>query len=305
MRTNAMRRQAKTSFSHLFQNGEQAGKYSSFRPTYPSALYSFINSTLTQKPPALVLDLACGTGQATVALASSEIAAPLVVGVDVSREQLNEATPHENVVYKQGLADDLLPILSELKFTAKPDLITVAQGFHWLEYDTVLQHIYEVLDPAGTVVVWGYGNPELDIQEANNLVNQGFYNETLSECWSPRRHEIENKYCNVQKVMLDSKQWTVQRYDSRYKTVELNSTTEYKATVVPELGIDRTLTVEQLIGYLQSWSGYRTWRNKNQDASIDPLEVLATELSALYPEDQIKVHAPVFMLIAKPDSGLL
>ncbi len=89
----------------------QAADYSAFRPQYPKELFSSLSahyfadrSSLRASSAPSVVDVGCGSGQATVALAQQFGSA---VGVDVSEAQLKEAKQAPGVSYRAGSSKDL------------------------------------------------------------------------------------------------------------------------------------------------------------------------------------------------------
>ena len=72
------------------------------------------------------LDVACGTGMSTVALADF---ADIVVGLDISREMMRVAPPKPNVTYMLGRAERL-PFLD-----GAFDAVTCSSGVHWFDQE--------------------------------------------------------------------------------------------------------------------------------------------------------------------------
>ena len=99
----------------------RATAYTRYRPTYPPTLFAWL-AGLTDRHD-LAWDCGCGNGQATIGLAPYY---SRVIGTDPSRQQIENAVPHEGVTYaiasaeESGLAD------------ASIDLVVVAQALHWL-----------------------------------------------------------------------------------------------------------------------------------------------------------------------------
>lgn len=62
--------------------------YQLFRPTYPDSLYEHLSSYISCTKPALAVDLGCGTGLATKALASK---VAKVYGIDISQAMIKQA----------------------------------------------------------------------------------------------------------------------------------------------------------------------------------------------------------------------
>lgn len=94
------------------------------------------------------LDVACGTGMSSVALA--EIAES-VIAVDASAEMLAHARQHPRVNYQRGAAE-VLPVGN-----GEFDLVTVALGFHWFQQERFLAEARRVLQPGGWLVIYNQG----------------------------------------------------------------------------------------------------------------------------------------------------
>ncbi len=101
-----------------------------------------------REPIPLALDVACGTGQSTVAL--KEIASR-VVGTDVSREMLARAPRETGVRYVEASAE-ALPF-AEGSF----QLITVALALHWFDPSRFLAEARRVLESSGWLVIYDNG----------------------------------------------------------------------------------------------------------------------------------------------------
>jgi SAM-dependent methyltransferase len=91
------------------------------------------------------LDVACGTGQSTVAVAEL---AESVIGVDPSAVMLEHASPGEGITYRTSAAEKIA--LPDERF----ELITVGQAFHWLDRDAFLAEARRLLRPPGWLVIY-------------------------------------------------------------------------------------------------------------------------------------------------------
>ena len=93
------------------------------------------------------LDIACGTGMSTVALAEH---ASSVVGVDVSPEMLRSARRAEGVRYLLGSAERM-PFVPE-SFGA----VTCCSGVHWFDQHAFFAELYRVLRPGAWVGLYDH-----------------------------------------------------------------------------------------------------------------------------------------------------
>jgi ubiquinone/menaquinone biosynthesis C-methylase UbiE len=111
-----------TSFKDHFSAG--AASYTRYRPTYPTALFAWL-AGLTDRHE-LAWDCGCGNGQAALGLVPFYRS---VVATDPSRQQIDNATPHERISYGVATAEE-----SGLS-AASVDLTVVAQALHWFAFD--------------------------------------------------------------------------------------------------------------------------------------------------------------------------
>ncbi len=107
---------------------KQSDQYAKFRPTYPDALFEYLNRLPIQKN--MAWDCGTGNGQIAISLASSFME---VYATDISSNQLNNAPECKNIYYSQQAAE---------KTNFEPntfDLITVAQAIHWFDFEKFYQ----------------------------------------------------------------------------------------------------------------------------------------------------------------------
>jgi ubiquinone/menaquinone biosynthesis C-methylase UbiE len=93
------------------------------------------------------LDVACGTGMSTIALADF---AGSVVGLDISPEMMRVAPPAPNVDYVLGTAETLA--FSDGAF----DAVTCASGIHWFDQERFFVELRRVMRPGGWVGLYDH-----------------------------------------------------------------------------------------------------------------------------------------------------
>jgi len=236
----------------------QSSQYALFRPTYPAALFDFLANQVTGKEAAW--DCACGSGQATVELASRF---RQVVGTDLSEAQLSHATDLPNVRWSMVHAEE-----SGLE-SASMDLITVAQAVHWFDLPRFWEEARRVLKPGGILALWCYEVftiPHPEIQSACDY----FYNEVLGEFWPPERRIVEAGYST---------------FDFPFEELE-----------TPQFDMSVEWTLEQLLGYLSSWSATARYLKANGRSPIPELEEI---LRPLWSEERLKVRWPLSMRVGR------
>ena len=132
---------------NYFDSQNAAKRYSAARPYFhPLVIEKIKNYIGFATPVPQALDVACGTGQSTVAL--KEIAKE-IVGVDSSEEMLALAPRDGRIRYFRASAEDL-PFAEE-----SFDLITVSEAIHWFERNSFLSEASRVLRPSGWLIVYG------------------------------------------------------------------------------------------------------------------------------------------------------
>jgi SAM-dependent methyltransferase len=129
-----------------FGHASAAARYASGRPYVHPLIVTRVAATLPGGRVGSALDVGCGTGQSTVALAAI---ADRVVGVDVSAAMLAHAPPNPRIQYIEAPAEDL-PLPS-----ASFDLVTAGLAFHWFDRNRFLAETRRVLKPGGWLVTYG------------------------------------------------------------------------------------------------------------------------------------------------------
>lgn len=130
---------------NYFSHATAAERYAKFRPYFHpliiERLARFTGCTRFEN----ALDVACGTGNSTRALA--EVASQ-VTGVDSSAAMLALAPALPNVTYQVASAE-ALPFAD-----ASFDLLTVVMAFHWFDQGRFLSEARRVLQPQGWLLIY-------------------------------------------------------------------------------------------------------------------------------------------------------
>ena len=133
--------------TNYFENRLSAERYAAARPdVHGIALSRFAAFTNIDLPVGEALDVGCGTGQSTLALAQH--LARHVVGIDPSEPMLAACGSHPNVEFKCSDAENIPAI------DATYDLVVVAQAFHWLNQTAFLREAIRVLKDAGWLLIY-------------------------------------------------------------------------------------------------------------------------------------------------------
>ncbi len=121
--------------------------YASGRPFHHPRLLARIRSLVGGEPVGHAIDVACGTGMSTVALADH---ADAVVGVDISPEMLGSARQAPRVDY----------LLASAERTPFPDATfdaaTCCSGIHWFDQSRFFAELRRVLRPRGWVGLYDH-----------------------------------------------------------------------------------------------------------------------------------------------------
>ncbi len=131
--------------TNYFSSDEVAERYAKVRPFYHDEVMARVCALSGVAKFGRALDVGCGSGQSSVALA--EIAGE-VVAVDASREMLEQRQARVNVCYRMGVAE-------ELEFgDGEFDLVAVGSALHWFEQRRFYAECLRVLKPEGWLVVY-------------------------------------------------------------------------------------------------------------------------------------------------------
>jgi ubiquinone/menaquinone biosynthesis C-methylase UbiE len=235
----------------------QSKVYAAFRPTYPRDLYKFIFRHLTDKKVAW--DCATGNGQVAHDLAShfNEVYA-----TDISQQQLDHAVREKNIFYSKCPAEKTG--FRNNQFS----LITIAQALHWLDQGLFFEEARRVAKPDAIVAVWGYGLLYID-PLIDRLIME-FYKDKVGPYWDEARKLVENEYRSIAFPFAEIK--------------------------TPSFSIKVQWTIEQLSGYLSSWSATQKYV---ADRGYDPVSPFIKTLQKHWPTTEMMASFPIFARIGK------
>lgn len=224
---------------------KQASVYAQFRPSYPRALFEYLASISPGHQ--LAWDCATGNGQAAVKLGEFF---KQVVGTDLNENQIAHAEAHPHVSYRvapaegSGLADGSV------------DVITVAQAYHWFKQEIFTQEAKRVLRPGGVIAVWCYGlariTPEID------PIIRHFCMELLKDCWEKERSYIDDFYRGIH--------------------------FPFKEVKTPTFHTHVDWTLEQILGYLETWSAFQTYLKAHPNEANPLQTTYKKQLMAAWPK---------------------
>lgn len=199
-----------------FQSG--ADDYAAARPVYPPEL----SAALAEVAPGrgLAVDVGCGSGQLTLALAEQFEA---VVGVDVSPAQLAEAPAHPRIRWLESGAE-ALPAAD-----GAADLVVVAQAAHWFDLPLFYAEASRALRPGGVIALVTYGPAQVSGPLSARFAR--FYATEIAPFWPPERVHVENGYRDLP--------------------------FPFPRIPMPPLAISAEWPLARLLAYVRSWSAAR------------------------------------------------
>jgi len=240
-------------FRDHFSRG--SADYAAFRPRYPDALFAEIAARLAGR--ALAWDVGTGSGQAAVALARH---VDRVVATDASAAQIAAAEPHPRVEYRVAPAESSgLP-------DASTDVVTVAQALHWFDRDAFFAESARVLRPDGVLAVWTYALLETGDPMIDGAIRRFAY-ETVGPYWPPERVLVDTGYATI-------------AFPPPF--VELP---------FPPQAIDATLSLDQVAGFLRTWSA--THRYVEAHGGADPVAPFVDALRERWGGEPRAVRWPI------------
>ncbi len=147
-----------------------ASAYERARPTPPQVLLDLLTQMISQRRPALVVDLGSGTGLSTAIWGER---AEQVIGIEPNADMRNTAIHNiENapyaahIEYREGLAQQTgLP-------DGCADIVTCAQAFHWMEPTATLAEVARILRPGGLFAAYDYDAPPTINWELDRLAQE-------------------------------------------------------------------------------------------------------------------------------------
>jgi ubiquinone/menaquinone biosynthesis C-methylase UbiE len=228
--------------------------YAAFRPESPAEIFDFLYSNA----PAFDTAWDCGTGNGQVAEKLAHRFGK-VFGTDISNEQLVHAKQKSNITYLQERAEKTsLPDYSI-------DLVTVAQAIHWFDFDPFFSEVRRVAKPGALIAAWTYTN--LRITAAVDEVTDHLYYDITKAWWDKERAYV----------------------DAAYKTIPF----PFEEISTPQFTIKRRSTLQQVLGYLRTWSGVKHYIAKEH---ADPSLLIIDDLEKAWgPSELLEVYWPVHM----------
>ena len=204
-------------------------EYAQFRPHYPAAVVDYLAEIVPRD--ATVWEAGCGSGQFSLPLASRF---DHIIATDASVEQLKQALPHPHIEYRVAPAE-----ASDLP-DATVGLSVAAQAAHWFDLERYYAEVRRVSKPDAVIALVTYGSTVID--DAVDAIVQRYYAETLRKYWAPERVHVE----------------------AAYETLPF----PFDPLDPPPFEMTAEWSLEQLIGYIDTWSASRALRRAEGPAKI-------------------------------------
>lgn len=236
-----------------------AEQYAQYRPGYPEELFDYLTSLV----PARDLAWDCGTGNGQ---AARQLARRFrqVIATDASSKQIEHAFRHPGIEYRVEPAEKTgIP-------SAAVDLVTVGVAIHWFDFDRFYAEVRRVGRPGAILAVWTYHLPSVTPEVDAVLLE--FYEETLAGYWPERFRYLHE----------------------RYETLPF----PFQEVDPPELSMDTSWDMHQLMGFVASWSASRQLLEQNGD---EPVEAMVTDLRHAWGDEdrQRRVTWPLYFRIGR------
>ena len=229
----------------------QARGYARFRPQYPDGLFAAIREHVDD--PRVALDCATGNGQLAIDLAGF---CERIIAIDLSEEQLAHAAPHPRVEYRVAPAE-----ATGLE-DGEADLVTVGQALHWFDFERFGREMERVILPGGLLVAASYATCSID-ERVDAAINR-LYVDLLDPYWPPERALVEGRYAGI----------------------ELPG----EEVAFPELAMTASWTVDEMLGYLRTWSASKRYE---QNEGHDPVALVEAALREAWGADERAVRWPL------------
>jgi ubiquinone/menaquinone biosynthesis C-methylase UbiE len=240
----------------------QAGEYARHRPHYPQALIRFLAGLAPRKQRAW--DCATGNGQCAVSLAEYF---DEVIATDLSPAQLAHAQPHPRVHYRAATAED-----SGIN-PKSVDGITVAQAFHWLDFEKFYAEVRRVALPGAVIGLWCYGlhqiSPEVD------QICERYYRDIVGPYWPPEVKWVREKY----------------------RTIPF----PFEEIQAPSFQMEEEWTLDRVIGNFVSWSSTQYYL---KDKGADPIDLIRGDLARAWGDPHVsrKVRWEIYLRVGRVSS---
>ena len=237
---------------------KHSGVYAQSRPTYPDAIFRELARLAPARSDAW--DCATGSGQAAIGLARHF---EHVEATDASAQQI------ENAIATPGVTFSVQPAESTNFAASTFDAVCVAQALHWFDVVRFYTEAKRVLRPRGLVLVVGYDRSRFE--PAIELEFERAVLAPLKPHWPKQNKLLWDGYKDL---------------PFPFEPVDFHA---------PDIELEWTL--EQLLGYVASWSATRTLL-ESQPAFLEQAEAA---LAPHWGEGSRRVTMPLHVKCGRHD----
>ena len=214
--------------------------YARFRPEYPADLSRFLAGIAPATD--FAVDVGCGNGQLTEQLAQHF---SRVLGLDPSADQIANAPLSSKSSYACASAERI-PVDDGFA-----SLITAAQAAHWFDLPRFYREVRRIAAPNAALCLVSYG--VLRLEDELNERFSCFYRKEIGAFWPAERKLVDNGYRDL--------------------------SFPFAERTVPEMAIRKEWTLDELLGYISTWSAVLRVREAGQE---EILRAFASELTKLW-----------------------
>ena len=186
-----------------------------------------------------------------------------VIATDPSAEQLRQAARDPRIDWRVATAEE-----SNLE-PGSIDAITVAQALHWFDLPRFWNEARRVLRQRGVLVAWSYGVASLD-DRALTAGLRRFHDDVVGPYWPVERGHV----------------------DMRYRDIAL----PFSSLSPPSLDLHADWTLDQLLGYVRTWSAVKRYIAAN---AHDPVDDFASRLQPRWGDGPRRVTWPLTILAGR------
>jgi ubiquinone/menaquinone biosynthesis C-methylase UbiE len=184
-----------------------------------------------------------------------------VIATDASEKQIATAEKNPRIEYRVAAAEESGVNSSSV------DLVTIAQALHWFDLEKFYSEVRRVLRPRGVIAATAYKLATIS-SEVDAIVYR-YYSEIVGSYWPAERVLVEK---------FEELPFPFTKIES------------------PAFEMVAKWSVEQLLGYLRTWSATQRFIAAEKR---DPLAEVETELRRTWGDQQRKVAWPLTVTVGR------
>ncbi|MBV9790960.1 MAG: class I SAM-dependent methyltransferase [Chloroflexi bacterium] len=251
-----------------------ADDYDAIRPGYPAALIDDIAATLPSPDEARILEVGCGTGQATLPFAQRGYGMLcLDIGPALAARAAERCRPYPKVRIEVAAFEE---------WPAQPatfDLLMSATAFHWIPPEVGYPKAAQILKPTGRLAIFSNEHP---------TPVTGFFAEAqaIYRRFVPQWNNVPDSPALEERIAATA--------------ARINATALFEPVVVKTYAWSQTYTAQQHIRLLNTYSDHR---NLPPEQRRQLFQALADLIDASYGGAVTKPYLAVLYLARKRSSS--